>query len=235
MVGSIFMISEARLEAVIQTVDVRLTRWVTQPEGDRVLLLLDGGKRSDRIALFERLQRELGEYRVRQGDVHPFDVLFSLLKSRKETVAVAESCTGGLLSKLLTDRSGSSAVFQGGAVVYSNEAKAEVLGADPADIEKKGAVSEEVVRSIAAGAARVFSSDYGIGVSGVAGPTGGTREKPVGTVWIGVYAKRGSGRELKFHFNGSREMVRKKAALAAMLMLERFILKPDKLDIVQLW
>jgi len=212
--------------------DVRLTKWTTQPEGDRILLLLNGGESS---ALFESLKRELGEYRVREGDVHPVDVLFSLLNSRMETVAVAESCTGGLLSKLLTDRSGSSVVFRGGAVVYSNEAKTDVLGVDPADIEQKGAVSEEVVRSIAAGATRVFGSDYGIGVSGVAGPTGGTQEKPVGTVWIGVCAKHGGGRELKFHFNGSRELVRAKAALTAMLMLECFILNPDKLDIVRLW
>lgn len=226
------MTSEAQLEAVIQTVDVRLTKWAIQPEGDRILLLLNGGRSS---AFFERLQRELGEYRVREGDMHPLDVLFSLLNSKMETVAVAESCTGGLLSKLLTDRSGSSVVFRGGVVVYSNEAKTDVLGADPADIEKKGAVSEEVVRSIAAGATRVFDSGYGIGVSGVAGPTGGTQEKPVGTVWIGVCAKHRGGQELKFHFHGSREMVRMKAAITAMLMLERFILNPDKLDIVQLW
>lgn len=232
MIGSIFMTSEAQLEAVIQTVDVRLTKWAIQPEGDRILLLLNGGRSS---AFFERLQRELGEYRVREGDMHPLDVLFSLLNSKMETVAVAESCTGGLLSKLLTDRSGSSVVFRGGVVVYSNEAKTDVLGADPADIEKKGAVSEEVVRSIAAGATRVFDSGYGIGVSGVAGPTGGTQEKPVGTVWIGVCAKHRGGQELKFHFHGSREMVRMKAAITAMLMLERFILNPDKLDIVQLW
>lgn len=226
------MTSEAHLEAVIQTMDVRLTKWAIQPEGDRILLLLNGGRSA---AFFKRLQRELGEYRVREGDVHPLDVLFSLLNSKMETVAVAESCTGGLLSKLLTDRSGSSAVFRGGVVVYSNEAKTDVLGADPADIEKKGAVSEEVVRSIAAGATRVFGSGYGIGVSGVAGPTGGTQEKPVGTVWIGVCAKHRGGQELKFHFHGSREMVRMKAAITAMLMLERFILNPDKLDIVQLW
>lgn len=232
MIGSIFMTSEVQLEAVIQALDVRLTKWETQPEGDRILLLLNGGKSS---TLFERLQGELGEYRVREGDVHPLDVLFSLLNARMETVAVAESCTGGLLSKLLTDRSGSSVVFRGGVVVYSNEAKTDILGADPADIEQKGAVSEEVVGSIAAGATRVFGSDYGIGVSGVAGPTGGTQEKPVGTVWIGVCAKHRGGQELKFHFHGSREMVRMKAAITAMLMLERFILNPDKLDIVQLW
>ncbi len=226
------MTSEAQLEAIIQSIDVRSTKWAARLEEDRILLRLSGGQSS---TLFERLQRALGEYRVREGDVHPLDVLFYLLSSRMETVAVAESCTGGLLSKLLTDRSGSSAVFRGGAVVYSNEAKTDVLGADPADIEQKGAVSREVVGSIAAGATRVFGSDYGIGVSGVAGPTGGTQAKPVGTVWIGVCAKYGGGRELKFHFHGSRALVRKKAALTAMLMLECFILKPDKLDIVGLW
>ena len=206
--------------------------WSIQQKRDRMLLLLKG---KDAAVQIERLQRALGEYRVRQGDVRPVEILHSTLTKRGETVAVAESCTGGLLCKLLTDRSGSSEVFHGGAIVYSNTAKVNILGVDAEEIEKKGAVSKEVVASIAAGAARVFGSDYGVGISGVAGPTGGTKEKPVGTVWIGVCGNRQKGKQLKFHFSGDRSKIRLKAALAAMLMLERFILNPDKLDIIQLW
>jgi PncC family amidohydrolase len=199
---------------------------------DRLVLSLKGQKGA---GLVELLRQELGAYRVRPEDVHPADVLFSLLEERGETVAVAESCTGGLLSKLLTDRSGSSKVFLGGAVVYSNSAKTKLLGADPESLDKFGAVSQAVVRSISAGALRIFGSDYGIGISGVAGPTGGTAEKPVGTVWIGVCGKQGEARQMKFHFTGNRRRIRKKAALSALILLERFILDPDKLDIVSLW
>jgi PncC family amidohydrolase len=232
MIVSVFMTSKSHLVTALKNLDVESANWSIQQKMDRMLLVLKG---QDSAVQFGRLRDALGEHRVRRGDVRLVEVLHSTLKMRRETVAVAESCTGGLLSKLLTDRSGSSEIFLGGAVVYSNEAKVNILDANAEEIEKKGAVSKEVVASIAAGAARVFGSDYGIGISGVAGPTGGTKEKPVGTVWIGVYGKRKRGKQLKFHFNGTRTGVRLKAALAAMLMLERFIFNPDELDIIQLW
>jgi nicotinamide-nucleotide amidase len=233
--GSLFMVSESYLEETLQSLAARSIEWGTQIDEDRILLTLAGGDERQRTVFFDGIRERLGEYRVRRGDVHPSDVLVSILEQRAKTVAVAESCTGGLLSKMLTDRSGSSAVFRGGCVAYSNEAKVQVLAVDPTQIEVKGAVSEEVVRAMAVGAARVFGSDFGIGVSGVAGPTGGTPEKPVGTVWISVSEGHKDVRSLRFQFSGSRQTVRRKTALAGILMLEMFILNPNRLDIVQIW
>ncbi len=112
-----------------------------------------------------------------------------LLKERKATLSTAESCTGGLIAHKLTSVSGSSAYYQGGAVTYSNELKMKVLGVKESTLEEHGAVSEATVREMAEGAIREFNSDYSIAVSGIAGPTGGTLEKPVGTVWIAVASR----------------------------------------------
>ncbi len=108
------------------------------------------------------------------------------LRSMGKTVATAESCTGGYIAHLLTLAAGSSDYFKGGVVAYSNEVKEQLLGVDPATIRKKGAVSEAVVRQMAEGARKRLGTDYAVSVSGIAGPAGGTPEKPVGTVWIGV-------------------------------------------------
>ena len=107
------------------------------------------------------------------------------------TLAVAESCTGGLLAARLTDRAGSSAYFLGGGVVYSNQAKTDLAGVDPALIERVGAVSMEVGEALAEGIAARFSADIGVGITGIAGPGGGTEEKPVGLVYISVCDQSG--------------------------------------------
>ncbi|MDR1756731.1 MAG: CinA family protein [Culturomica sp.] len=108
------------------------------------------------------------------------------LKSRGKTVATAESCTGGYIAHLLTSVAGSSDYFKGGVVAYSNRVKEQLLGVDPAAIRTEGAVSETVVRQMAEGARKRLDTDYAVSVSGIAGPSGGTPEKPVGTVWISV-------------------------------------------------
>ncbi len=109
-----------------------------------------------------------------------------ILKSRGETLAVAESCTGGGVASRVVAIAGSSQYFQGGVVSYSNEAKISILGVDAHSIEEYGAVSEQVAREMAEGARRIFSSTYGVATTGIAGPTGGTEEKPIGTVWFAV-------------------------------------------------
>jgi nicotinamide-nucleotide amidase len=117
-------------------------------------------------------------------------VLLELLQARGETVATAESCTGGLIANTLTDVAGSSAVFHRGYVTYANEAKTDILGVPSTLLEMHGAVSEEVVRAMAEGCLSVSGADHAIAVSGIAGPAGGTEAKPVGTVYIGI-ASRG--------------------------------------------
>lgn len=115
--------------------------------------------------------------------------LGSLLRRRKQTLAVAESCTGGLLSHRLTNVSGSSDYFLGGVVAYSNAAKQALLGVDASLLEREGAVSEAVAKEMASGVRRLFGADIGVGITGIAGPTGGTPEKPVGLVYIALAAE----------------------------------------------
>ncbi len=143
------------------------------------------------------------------------------------TVAVAESCTGGLMSARLTDRPGSSAYFAGGIVAYSNEAKAQIVGVDPAVIERCGAVSTEVAQALADGAAARFQADVGIGITGIAGPDGGTAEKPVGTVCFSICAGGGDGPSASItrstRLPGNRADVRDRSTTVAMHLLRRVL------------
>jgi nicotinamide-nucleotide amidase len=122
-----------------------------------------------------------------------------LLTERKQTFALAESCTGGYISHRITNVPGASAVFSAGLVTYANEAKQKFLGVRPETLAQHGAVSEAVAREMAQGALRAIGCDYSLAVTGIAGPGGGTPEKPVGTVFIGV----ASARETRVfrHFN----------------------------------
>ncbi len=137
------------------------------------------------------------------------------LLRRSMRCATAESCTGGLIGAMLTAVPGSSMWYDGGIVSYSNEVKERLLGVRSSTLEAYGAVSEAVVCQMALGACTATDTEAAMAVSGVAGPGGGTEEKPVGTVWIG-WAVRGEARARKFHFPGVREEVRLKAARSAI-------------------
>jgi nicotinamide-nucleotide amidase len=139
------------------------------------------------------------------------------------TVAVAESCTGGLLAARLTERPGSSAYVAGGVVVYSNEAKTALAGVDPALIERCGAVSAEVADALADGALARFGADLGIGVTGIAGPGGGTPEKPVGRVHVVVADSDGRRVARKLDLPGSRPDVRDRTTTVALHLLRRLL------------
>jgi nicotinamide-nucleotide amidase len=145
------------------------------------------------------------------------------------SVAVAESCTGGLMAARLTDRPGSSDYFAGGIVAYSNEAKAELVGVDARLIERFGAVSSEVADALADGSAERFGADIGIGITGIAGPDGGTEEKPVGLVCFSVSAREaaseGGGRITRSaRLPGNRADVRDRATTVALHLLRRLLL-----------
>ncbi len=120
-------------------------------------------------------------------------------------LSVAESCTGGSLSATLTQIPGCSKYFLGGIVAYSNDLKKKLLGISPAVLEKEGAVSEAVVVQMAEGMLRLSGSDYSIAVSGIAGPEGGTNEKPVGTIWGAIAQKNGNTETYKFLLSGKRQ------------------------------
>ena len=147
-------------------------------------------------------------------------VVGDALIRRGWTVALAESCTGGLVSKLLTDVPGSSKYLKGAVVAYANQAKIELLGVDPSSIDAHGSVSEEVAVQMAAGAARAFRSEVGLALTGIAGPTGASAEKPVGTVSFALSAPEGSCVET-VRFSGDRAAVRVDAAERALRLLIR--------------
>jgi len=150
--------------------------------------------------------------------------LSAALLRRQQKVCTAESCTGGLIAKTFTDLAGSSDWFDRGFVTYSNAAKSEMLGVPATLIEDYGAVSEPVANAMASGALRHSEADYAIAVTGVAGPGGGSEEKPVGTVWF-AWAMRGPGgiasdAEL-LHFEGDRESIRMQTVIHGLKGVQR--------------
>jgi nicotinamide-nucleotide amidase len=152
-------------------------------------------------------------------------VVSDLLRERHFTVAVAESCTGGLLTSRLTDVPGSSAYLERGFICYSNRSKVELLGVSDAVLSDQGAVSDQVAQAMAEGARARAGTNVGIGVTGIAGPDGGTPAKPVGTVSIAVAVDRET-RVRTFHFVGGREQVKFQASQAALNTL-RLMLEDD--------
>ncbi|MBP3221176.1 MAG: nicotinamide-nucleotide amidohydrolase family protein [Neisseriaceae bacterium] len=141
------------------------------------------------------------------------------LTIQKQTVTCAESCTGGLLAGELTRLSGSSAIFSYGFVTYSNLAKQELLGVSETTLQQFGAVSVETVKEMANGALQKANADYAIAISGIAGPTGGTPNKPVGTVCFGLATKNQTLTQSK-HFSGSRDEIRQQAVDYALQLLK---------------
>jgi len=164
------------------------------------------------------LREILGDLVYGEDEQTLAEVVGVKLRERKETLAVAESCTGGLIGKLLTDVPGSSDYFTCGWVTYSNEAKVRELGVDKGLIEKHGVVSKEVACAMAKGAREKAGTDFGIGVTGIAGPGGGSKQKPIGLVYI-VVDTVGQRDVQRYIFSHLREHIRLRASLAALNML----------------
>lgn len=187
-----------------------------------------------RETAFQAMEQTLGAVKERIGDWvvstsggSLVETTADLLRKGGKRVATAESCTGGLIGKLLTDSQGSSEFFAGGWIVYSNGLKERLLGVKPGLIEREGAVSEAVAAEMALGALEQSGADYTLAVSGIAGPGGGSTEKTVGTVWIALAAKVGTGRSVQCRqwvFPGDRDMVRIRAAKTAVDTLRRELL-----------
>lgn len=191
-------------------VDLRLTVSAASPEEADALFR----------PLEELLEPVVGPWRFDAAGGDVAEAISNRLRAAGRTLAVAESCTGGLVAKRMTDLSGSSDVFLGGVIAYANGVKIEHLGVTDEDLERHGAVSEAVARQMATGVAERFGSDAGIGVTGVAGPGGGTEDKPVGTVWIGV-AVGGTTESTRHRFAGDRAAIRERAAQEALAQLYR--------------
>lgn len=168
----------------------------------------------------EKLTRLISEYIFAMQDQPIERTVFDLLINKGRTFALAESCTGGNIAHVITLIPGSSKVFKGAAVTYANATKTKVLGVPSEMIEKCGVVSQDVVESMAKGVRNLMDADYGVATTGIAGPSGGTDENPVGTVWIGVASVSGVVSKC-FNFGKDRENIINRATIAAYEMLRQ--------------
>jgi nicotinamide-nucleotide amidase len=233
--GTALMVPESSLEEALRACMRPGVAWGTRVEEDRIAFSLRGGAREERETFFNGLSARLGPVRIRQGETTPAQLLTDALLARRALLATAESCTGGLIGKYMTDLPGSSRVFWGGFLSYSNQAKTRLLGVTDELLREQGAVSEKVVRALAEGALASTGADVGLAVSGIAGPEGGTPEKPVGTTWLAVALRGGDCQARLFSFSGSRDMVRRRTAVAAMLFAEARLFGRDFLDSKAKW
>lgn len=193
-------------------VDLRFTAWhLPAPEADATL---------ERCA--SRFEADLGEHCYGRGDADLAAVLIDLLRQRSWTLAVAESCTGGLVGQRVTAIPGASAVFAGGVIAYANDVKVRQLAVPEPILEAHGAVSEEAALAMARGVRDQFSTDAAIAVTGVAGPDGGTPDKPVGTVWMAALAGKEEIAKRRV-FPGGRDEVRTRSAQASLDLLRRLL------------
>lgn len=233
--GTALMVPESNLEEGLRKCMRQGVKWGTRVDEDRIVFSLRGGTIDEREAFFRELMELLHPLRVRRGEMKPAELLTDALLARHATLVTAESCTGGLIGKYMTDLPGSSRVFWGGHVSYSNAAKTRLLGVGEMTLQEHGAVSEQTARAMAQGALDDSDADAALAVTGIAGPEGGTAEKPVGTVWIAVAVRGQSCQVRLFSFAGSRDMVRRRSAVAAMLFAESCLLGGEFLDTRAKW
>ena len=193
-------------------VELRVTAWgLREDEAERLL-----------EAAAAQLRQRAGEHAYGEDGADLAAVVLDQLRGRKVRLVVAESCTGGVLSGRITAVPGASEVFIGGVVAYDNVVKSGTLDVPPELLDQHGAVSEQVVSAMAEGAQRQFAADVALAVTGIAGPTGGTAEKPVGTVWLAA-RYRSESRALKRMFPGDRNEIRARSAQAALDLLRRLL------------
>lgn len=172
----------------------------------------------------EALKIAAGSCVFAEGDVTLQQNVLSTIQGEKKTFALAESCSGGYIAHLITSIPGSSSAFMGSSVTYSYESKTLLLEVSEETLKTQGAVSEATVIEMAQGALRTFKVDYALAVSGVAGPSGGTADKPVGTVWAAVASSEGAIRTELFHFGPNRDVNIKLTAVHGLNLLRKFIL-----------
>jgi len=221
-----YSLPESLLEDVLRDIlyaqrDVTVATMADHVEGVRLRLTTTMDKRHILDEMVEKILKRTGEHLYGVNDEKLEEVVVKLLKERGKTVAFAESCTGGLLSSMIVNVPGASEVFVGGVVAYDNEVKKKILGVREETLEKFGAVSEVCVREMSEGLKNLMEADVCVAVSGIAGPTGGSPEKPVGTVFIDLFEKE--HRTVKYHFSGDRNMIRTRSAMTSLELLRRYL------------
>jgi len=221
-----------KLEAVEQEIPSFLSLAYLPKLGN--IRLRIGGTHKDKALLAEAVQivgekifEAVGAYIVAKEDIDFAQAIGEMLIKQNATLATAESCTGGNIAKLLTQNSGSSAYYKGSVVAYANEVKEQILGVSQNTLQKYGAVSEETVKEMAIGIRKVVGTDYGIATSGIAGPTGGTPEKPVGTIWLSVASKdKVVSKKLQLG-NNRLKNIEFSSVLALNLLRKAFLVKKE--------
>ena len=196
----------------VEGVDLRVTAWGLEPRDADARL----------AAVIQRLKAAVGEHGYGEDEADLAAVLLDALRTGRHRLAVAESCTGGMIGERITNIPGASDTFIGGVVAYADVIKTAALKVPLETLEAYGAVSEATVRAMAEGAQRLFSADCTIAVTGIAGPGGGTPEKPVGTVWLAA-RKHTTTRVLTRVLPGDRDDVRRRAAQAGLDLLRRLL------------
>ena len=177
------------------------------------------------IAPIEAIVRErFGEKIYGTGDAPLHEVVARMLMDQGKTLSLAESCTGGMIAQQLVEIPGVSSVLMEGVVCYSNQAKVRRLGVRESTLAAHGAVSEQTAREMAQGSRRVAGTDYALAVTGIAGPDGGTAEKPVGLVYVALDSARGC-EVVQLHLNGDRQRIRMRTALSALDLLRKELLR----------
>lgn len=230
---STFMIGESKLEEVCSSINVGDASWGTRFQDNKISLFVSGKNTKEFVSL---LKKKAGEELILDGNQDSLDNLIDSLKANDLTISCAESCTGGLCAKLLTDKSGSSSYFEGAIVSYSNDVKNKVLDVKSSTLEKYGAVSLETVVEMAENVRKKLNSDVGFSISGIAGPLGGSKEKPIGTVCFGFSKKGSPTQAVCLNITSiSRAGVRKRAAVAAFLLTSLYIKGYSLLDIISKW
>ena len=211
----------ATLEKPVTAAGVEIA-YCADASGTRVFL---SGSDAEKLEKADRLAHELlGESAMPDGILDPVSRTIQLLNKCALRLVTAESCTGGLIASMLVERSGVSSVYAGGAVTYSNELKHTVLGVPQELLDTCGAVSEECARAMARGACERLGADVSVAVTGIAGPDGGTPEKPVGLVYVSACV-RGEIQVRKLNLRGGRTMIRRRAAAQALILLNRMLEK----------
>lgn len=230
-----FDITESNLAQLLANWEDALPRFAHLaylPKPGIVRLRLDGRGTEEIIPEMERLKRELialipPQNLLAESDISPEERLLQLLSAKNLTIATAESCTGGTIASRICAIPGASESMKGAVVSYSNDVKSGVLGVSTKDLETYGAVSRPVVEQMASGVRALLNVDLAVATSGIAGPGGGSEQKPVGTVWIATSSAAGTHSEC-FHFPGSRDRVIDRAAMTAIIALIRELLTPSE-------
>lgn len=216
-------IAESEIDNVIRNIEIpENIRCIINAGSGRVIVKLRGKSKEKIEEISSILINSFKDNYIETNNMAENESLVMLLKSRGKTVSTAESCTGGMIAEMITDVRGSSEIFYGSVVSYDNSIKENVLSVPHNILKEHGAVSYETAKAMAEGVIGVMKTDYSVAVTGIAGPDGGSAEKPVGTVFIAV----SNGKETrveKYLFKGDRQTVRKRTAARALFNLISFI------------